>query len=375
MPYDSGPHADVLYVEDDQDVAQMTIEVLSEFHTVVHASDVATARARALQQRFDVMVIDRRLPGGDGIDLVRAIRTARITTPILLLTALGAVDDRVEGLDAGANDYLVKPFDYGELLARIRALVRGSRGLGILGVIVLSLIAWFAARRAVRPLGEALRLQRNFVADASHELRTPLTTLTSRIQIAQRRLERGGDVAEALDQLRSDADAMNDMLTDLLMAAEGKAETTALAPVGEAMDAAVSRLQPLADDSGVTLEVISTDRAVRMPLPTLTRILMAVVDNAIQHSPRGGVVTIAAATARNDVEIRVSDQGSGIDPADAERIFERFARGSETGRRRGFGLGLALVRDVLTRYAGRIEVESTSSGGTTFVIALPSPRM
>ncbi|MBD3751677.1 MAG: response regulator transcription factor [Micrococcales bacterium] len=127
MPYDSGPHADVLYVEDDQDVAQMTIEVLSEFHTVVHAADVASAKARALQQRFDVMVIDRRLPGGDGIELVRAIRTARITTPILLLTALGAVDDRVEGLDAGANDYLVKPFDYGELLARIRALVRGYR--------------------------------------------------------------------------------------------------------------------------------------------------------------------------------------------------------------------------------------------------------
>lgn len=127
MPYDSGPHADVLYVEDDQDVAQMTIEVLSEFHTVVHAADVASARSRALQQRLDVMVIDRRLPGGDGIDLVRAIRTARITTPILLLTALGAVDDRVEGLDAGANDYLVKPFDYGELLARIRALVRGYR--------------------------------------------------------------------------------------------------------------------------------------------------------------------------------------------------------------------------------------------------------
>ena len=74
------------------------------------------------------------------------------------------------------------------------------------------------------------------------------------------------------------------------------------------------------------------------------------------------------------MEIRVSDHGSGIDPADAERIFERFARGSETGRRRGFGLGLALVRDVLTRYSGRIEVESTSPSGTTFLITLPSAR-
>lgn len=262
-----------------------------------------------------------------------------------------------------------------DLVVDVDRLLPWVVGLGILGVIVLSLIAWFAARRAVRPLGEALRLQRNFVADASHELRTPLTTLTSRIQIAQRRLARGGDVAEALDQLRSDADTMNDMLTDLLMAAEGKVDSTAVCQVGEAVDAAVARLQPLADDSEVVLEVFSTDRVVRMPLPTLTRILIAVIDNAIQHSPAGAVVTIAAAAARDDVEIRVSDHGSGITPADAERIFERFARGSETGRRRGFGLGLALVRDVLTRYAGRIEVESTSPGGTTFVIALPSPRM
>jgi two-component system response regulator QseB len=76
------------------------------------------------------MLIDRRLPGMDGAELVSAVRTARITTPILLLTALGAVRDRVEGLDAGANDYLVKPFDFDELLARLRALIRGFRADG-----------------------------------------------------------------------------------------------------------------------------------------------------------------------------------------------------------------------------------------------------
>ena len=305
---------------------------------------------------------------------VAAVSAIVVALGVSVLVAVILLRARVE------NNEHATPFPGGhrgsgdDLVVDVDRVLPWVIGLGILGVLILSLIAWFAARRAVQPLGEALRLQRNFVADASHELRTPLTTLTSRIQIAQRRLERGGDVAEALDQLRSDADAMNDMLTDLLMAAEGKAETTAVSPVGDAMDAAVSRLRPLADDSAVSLEVFSSDRAVRMPLPTLTRILMAVIDNAIQHSPRGATVTIAAATARDDVEIRVSDHGSGIDSADAERIFERFARGSETGRRRGFGLGLALVRDVLTRYSGRIEVESTSPSGTTFLITLPSAR-
>jgi two-component system response regulator QseB len=73
------------------------------------------------------MVVDRRLPGMDGVAFIRAVRTAHITTPVLMLTALGTVDDRVSGLDGGANDYLVKPFEYDELLARLRALRRAFR--------------------------------------------------------------------------------------------------------------------------------------------------------------------------------------------------------------------------------------------------------
>ena len=121
------PRARVLYVEDDAEIAAMTSDVLDEVYDVVHVVGGRDALARALAERFDVMVIDRRLPDLDGIALVEAVRTAHITTPVLLLTALGAVADRVEGLDAGANDYLVKPFDFDELLPRLRALVRGYR--------------------------------------------------------------------------------------------------------------------------------------------------------------------------------------------------------------------------------------------------------
>ncbi|GAA2445518.1 response regulator transcription factor [Agromyces soli] len=120
----------LLYVEDDAEIAGMTSEVLGETYDVEHVADGAVALRRALGGGYELMLVDRRLPGMDGIELVRAIRTARITTPILLLTALGAIGDRVDGLDAGANDYLVKPFDYDELLARLRALLRGFRADG-----------------------------------------------------------------------------------------------------------------------------------------------------------------------------------------------------------------------------------------------------
>lgn len=120
----------LLYIEDDPEIAAMTVEVLSEVYDVDHRSDGPSGLERALAVRYDVLVVDRRLPGMDGLPLVEAVRTARITTPVLMLTALGAITDRVGGLDAGANDYLVKPFDFDELLARLRALVRGYRAEG-----------------------------------------------------------------------------------------------------------------------------------------------------------------------------------------------------------------------------------------------------
>jgi DNA-binding response OmpR family regulator len=124
------PRPRLLYVEDDAEIAAMTIEVLGEIYDVVHENDGVAGRDRALRDSFEVILLDRRLPGRDGAEIVRDLRTAHITTPVLMLTALGAVADRVEGLDAGANDYLLKPFDFEELLARLRALRRAFRAEG-----------------------------------------------------------------------------------------------------------------------------------------------------------------------------------------------------------------------------------------------------
>jgi len=114
----------LLLVEDDARLAPIMIDVLSDSYDVTHRPDGKEALRTALAEEFDAMVVDRRLPGLDGVSVVQGIRRARIATPVIMLTALGAVADRVEGLDAGANDYLVKPFEFDELLARLRALRR-----------------------------------------------------------------------------------------------------------------------------------------------------------------------------------------------------------------------------------------------------------
>ncbi len=120
----------VLVVEDDRDVAAYLVKGLKEHgYTVDHAEDGKNGLFLATSENYDVMVIDRMLPELDGLAIVKSVRAAGKATPMLILSALGEVDDRVEGLRAGGDDYLTKPFAFSELLARLEALVRRTTAL------------------------------------------------------------------------------------------------------------------------------------------------------------------------------------------------------------------------------------------------------
>lgn len=289
-----------------------------------------------------------------------------ILVAVILLTSRpeGAEHGTPTGTGTGPRDDLVVDAD--KVLPAVIVL-------GVIGVVLLGLVAWFAARRSVRPLELALRQQRNFVADASHELRTPLTTLTSRIQVLQRRHQRGQSIEESIAELRRDAAMMNDVLNDLLLAAEEGATITAdPTSVTAAVRSAVSAVGAIADESQVELRIEAPeDVAVSLPSVTLTRVVLALVDNAVQHSPSGSTVTVSVMRDGTTAAIRVIDQGQGITGIDIDRVFDRFARSSESGRRRGFGLGLSLVRDVAVRAGGSVAVEQSSETGTTFLLRLP----
>jgi len=117
----------VLVVEDDATVAQYVLQGLGDAgHEVEHVADGDDALRLVSHEDFDVMVVDRMLPGTDGLTVVRTIRAAGDKTPVLILSALGEVNDRVHGLKSGGDDYLTKPFAFSELVARIEALARRS---------------------------------------------------------------------------------------------------------------------------------------------------------------------------------------------------------------------------------------------------------
>ncbi|MBI3919739.1 MAG: response regulator transcription factor [Betaproteobacteria bacterium] len=115
----------ILLIEDDSDTAAYVEDGLrQQGHVVDHAATGLDGLSRASGGAYHVMVIDRMLPGVDGLTIVKKIRAAGIRAPVLLLTTLGGINDRVEGLEAGADDYLTKPFAFAELLARVNALAR-----------------------------------------------------------------------------------------------------------------------------------------------------------------------------------------------------------------------------------------------------------
>jgi DNA-binding response OmpR family regulator len=141
----------VLVVEDERKLAQVLASALeTECYDVVVAATGEDGFFRANAERFDLVVLDVMLPGRSGFDILRTLRQRRIDTPVLMLTARDGVDDRVRGLDLGADDYLVKPFAIAELLARIRALTRRGRSSDIVRLKAADLEIDLVARRAMR---------------------------------------------------------------------------------------------------------------------------------------------------------------------------------------------------------------------------------
>lgn len=247
-------------------------------------------------------------------------------------------------------------------------------GLGVAEVLAL-LAALVCGRvlacRAIRPLADALRRQRTFVADASHELRAPLTRLHTRAQLLARRAS-SRDAAD-LDQLVRGTRELGEVVEDLLLSAQA-CDRPSLEPVelGSLAEEAVAAEAVRADQSQVRLAVTRERRPyVVQGVPTaLRRVLSALLDNALGHTPPGGSIEVwLGLPDERHVELRVRDTGVGFPAADADRIFERFARGSDGDGRR-FGLGLALVREVVTGHGGTIAAAGRPGAGATFTLRL-----
>ena len=150
----------ILLIEDDVETALYVANGLREQGHVVDAvADGRDGLLRAAGEAYEVMIVDRMLPGLDGLGIVKTLRGAGVKTPILLLTTMGGVRDRVEGLEAGGDDYLIKPFAFAELLARVNALARRPPMADVATVLCVADLEMDLLKRTVTRQGRRIELQ------------------------------------------------------------------------------------------------------------------------------------------------------------------------------------------------------------------------
>jgi signal transduction histidine kinase len=296
---------------------------------------------------------------------------------------------QLQVVDVGPRDYLVRTVRRGsttvqailDLTPQHRQRVALARVLAEVGVVGLALSAvagTLLARRAVRPLSDALALQRAFIADASHELRTPLTLLATRAQMLRRSLvRRRADPAVLGDAegVVTDVARMTDLVEELLIAADpGQDWQRRSVDLVALTTDLLSSAEDHARSRGVTIEMVrrgTTEVRTYGNDVALRRAVLALLDNAIEHTPPHGRVRLTLEAQSGVATIEVCDTGTGIAPGEAHRVFDRFRSSSQKANRRSYGLGLALARDVVTRHGGRLGLTRTSSHGTCFRVELP----
>jgi two-component system OmpR family response regulator len=153
----------ILLIEDDGETAGYISKGLGEQgHVIDHAGDGREGLFLASDPGYDLVILDRMLPGLDGLAIVRAMRAAGVMTPVLILSALASLDQRIEGLDGGSDDYLVKPFAFSELIARVNALLRradGRAGEGAETRLVVGPLEIDLLGRVVRREGKTIDLK------------------------------------------------------------------------------------------------------------------------------------------------------------------------------------------------------------------------
>lgn len=169
----------ILLLEDDMELAAFITRGLKELgHGVVAVESGQEALTALLSDRFDVAVLDRLVPGLDGVSVLKRARQTGCQTPILFLSALGGIEDRVVGLEAGADDYLVKPFAFSELIARLNALSRRPPHTAMVEVLTVGDIELDLRRRTVKRAGKAVDLQPREFSLLEQLMRSPDRVIT-----------------------------------------------------------------------------------------------------------------------------------------------------------------------------------------------------
>ncbi|MDJ0570580.1 MAG: hybrid sensor histidine kinase/response regulator [Pleurocapsa sp. MO_192.B19] len=341
----------ILAVDDIPDnllLVQLALE--QEGHQVVLAHNGDTALKQIKQAPPSLILLDVMMPGMDGYEVTRRIRQDKNIPfiPILLVTAREE-SSLVEGLDAGADEFVRKPFQIDELQARVRSMLR---------------------------LKETIDQRENFVSCLTHDLRTPLVAANRMLDLIKQEAfgEINSEQKEAVASIVSSNQNMLAMLNTLLETHQYELgqKILSLIPcnIQQLIQEVVIELQPLAIEKGIKLEtnISSKVKEIKADRLELRRVITNLIGNAIKFTD-AGEIKISLYQNKSQIFIEIADTGIGISPQDQKAIFQRYHQGNH--RRSGKGLGLYLCQQIINAHQGQITVQSELNKGTKFTICLP----
>ncbi len=355
----------VLVVDDEarnRKLARQLLEV--EGYLVEEAENGAQALERAVDLRPDVVLLDVMMPVMNGLEACRLLKAHEHTAeiPVVLVTALKEREDRLQGIEAGADDFLSKPVDRQELLLRVRNSVRARRLYDRLG-------------ESYRHLREMERLRDDLTHMIAHDMRTPLTGIMLSLEMVEMRyaesmLPRHKDLlAQSVRQAGAVVRMIDSMIDVSRLEASALPLTLAACDLAEVVGGAVASMSSLVPD-WARVEVVAAATPVRCDAAVIGRVVGNLLANALKYTQAGTIRVVVSEGPR----VEVVDSGPGVPEAYRQRIFEKFGRVGPEGATMGHstGLGLTFCKLAVEAHGGAIGVESVVGQGSTFWFTLPA---
>lgn len=375
------PDLPQILVIDDEMGPRESLRMLLKPDYSVHTADCVEAGLKLLKEKQpDTIVMDIRMPGLTGIEGLRKIREIDPHLSVIMLTGFGALDTAKEALRLGANDYISKPFDAGEMRAVIgrnveRTRVQRASETAAADIKELNnrLLKELAQKERLASLGQAS-------AEFVHDLGNPLTIVWGYVQLLAKKLDRteeGVAVENAasvkeLKIIEQNVRLCRELLT--MWQSYGSVEASPHKPISVSANLreVIKGVGAMAAQSGVEVKAnICEDTCTLLgDAVQIKRAIQNVIINALQASvEKKGTVSVDCTQRDFYVDIRVEDTGSGISPVQMNKIFDPYFTTKQS--KSGTGLGLYITKRVVEDHNGSIKVDSTPDVGTVFTIRLP----
>lgn len=359
----------ILVVDDNADMRSYLRHLLGHRWQVETASDGVAALESIRQRAPDLVIADVMMPVMDGFGLLSAIRSNQASEklPVMLLSARAGEEASSEGLRAGADDYVIKPFSARELLARVESRLAQAR-------------MHAAERRAREAAEEANRARDFFFTMLSHELRTPLMAVLAWTALLKENRLDPNEAVHALELIDRNARSQRRLVDDLLdisriITGHLRIDPRPVASLAQTVGMVVDSFRPAALAKNLTVETALDTSAgiVNGDSERLQQVVWNLLSNAIRFTPPGGRIQLRYARRDDHVELLVRDSGKGIAPEALPHLFERYWQGRNSERRsQGLGLGLAIAHRIIELHGGHIAAASDGEGcGATFTVTLP----